>query len=648
MKKNSYLRFLSSTFLLLSIRTLGIADQIACEETPKEASLTFRHREPNGIGYSPGYSSVDLFYAPDTKSSAYPFIDLRSHFFNNGKVALNTGVGLRYLPDTSSVIVGGNLYWDFRQAKHTHFNQFGAGLEFLWPRWDIRINGYFPTNRKKHYHKYLNTVFQEFKGNNAYYVKKYELGMIGGDVELGYLLYNSKNFNWEGDAGFYYFNGDFNKHATGGLLRTKLFITDYVVLEGQVSYDNLFNWIGQGELSLRIPFGKRVPRSTCRNLCPDDLLSLERKLVDKPQRFEIIVTKSVKKKHRVRGPQGNILNFVFVNNTSSSNGTIESPFPTLAQAQAASQPGDIIYIFPGDGTTTGMDTGINLQDNQSLVGSGVDFTLSTSLGTMTIPAQTSTTPTITAPLNTRVVFCANNNTINGLTIVGQGSGRLIQTLGFNSGVISNNTLIGGVANTRAVDLQNTTGNFLVLNNTVLGDAVVFITSSSGNTNSSNTQIMQNTINGSINMMFSSAETINTVYIQNNNVNSSVQLGVNVQQNGDGIVNIYSNNNNLTGNVLAGAQYRTGGTSAGSLQVISRNDISTGIGGIPGFLFIAGGSTSLVDADLRSDVGIGSVGFQFDQTGTNVLRVHSPNLHLSGLQTINTGTTSSTGTITFVP
>ena len=91
----------------------------------------------------------------------------------------------------------------------------------------------------------------------------------------------------------------------------------------------------------------------------------------------------------------------------------------LAQAQDNSSPNDIIYVFPGDGTTTGMDSGISLKANQKFWGSGVSHSIQTSEGTISIPAQSSSSPTIT---NTNIdtdgnaITLATNNAISGFTI----------------------------------------------------------------------------------------------------------------------------------------------------------------------------------------------------------------------------------------
>src|SRR5207248_10876575 len=65
----------------------------------------------------------------------------------------------------------------------------------------------------------------------------------------------------------------------------------------------------------------------------------------------------------------------YVDNTAGAGGKGRStdPFNTLAGAQtAANTAGDIIYVFTGDTTTTGQNSGITMQaNNQQLLGNGV-------------------------------------------------------------------------------------------------------------------------------------------------------------------------------------------------------------------------------------------------------------------------------------
>jgi len=62
----------------------------------------------------------------------------------------------------------------------------------------------------------------------------------------------------------------------------------------------------------------------------------------------------------------------YVNNEAlgPGDGTAEDPFTTLAAAEAAMGNDDYVYLQVGDGTTTGYDQGISLQEGSSLVGEG--------------------------------------------------------------------------------------------------------------------------------------------------------------------------------------------------------------------------------------------------------------------------------------
>jgi len=386
-----------------------------CDEGPSSARLSARHREAEGIGYPRGYTSLDLIYTPTwdcLDCDLYPFLDLRGHIDNSGKWATNAGVGVRYLDNCHSVVYGLNLYWDWREARHFNFHQIGGGLEVLWPCWDFRFNGYGPITTSQ---KTYRTGFDKFKGNQAFFEQKQELALWGVDGTLGYWLYNYGCFGIHTALGGYYFAGKHGKDLGGGLFRAKVRLTDYITLEGQASYDTEFKWLGQGELALHLPFGPTVKR--CARSVYDccDLLALEYRLVEQVERFEIPVTATRKKKGPALDPvTGEPLTFFFVDNTSNSLGTFESPFPTLFQAQAVAGIGDVIYVFPGDGTTTGMDAGITLQDRQILAGSGGSLSLATRFGTIELPAQSTTLPKISNDTDT--VILGNGNTISGLEI----------------------------------------------------------------------------------------------------------------------------------------------------------------------------------------------------------------------------------------
>jgi hypothetical protein len=67
----------------------------------------------------------------------------------------------------------------------------------------------------------------------------------------------------------------------------------------------------------------------------------------------------------------------YVKNDAASGGLGRStdPFDTLLEAEAASSANDTIYVFQGNGTTTGQNAGITLKDGQRLLGEGVALTV---------------------------------------------------------------------------------------------------------------------------------------------------------------------------------------------------------------------------------------------------------------------------------
>ena len=110
---------------------------------------------------------------------------------------------------------------------------------------------------------------------------------------------------------------------------------------------------------------------------------------------------------------------MFVDNTSHSDGTFESPYPTLALGETNSKPYDIIYVYPGDGTTTGLNQGITLQDNQRLLGSGISNSFLTTVGNVTVHPQSKSSPSLTNTAGaSQIVLLGNNCEVAGFNLFG--------------------------------------------------------------------------------------------------------------------------------------------------------------------------------------------------------------------------------------
>ncbi|MBY0463195.1 MAG: inverse autotransporter beta domain-containing protein [Alphaproteobacteria bacterium] len=406
-----------------------------CFSGSKHYRMAVRHIESGGVGYNQGYTTLEAFLAPDpSRFSIMPFVDFRGHVFDDGKFAANAGLGIRALADCR--VYGANIYYDYRNTRHQHYNQIGLGFETLGVRWDFRANGYLPVGSKTSSAYDSNTTsvsaFGGFQGNHALIrqtftvQEKVQYSMSGVNTEAAFHILKNENIDLYAAAGPYYYNYS-SKQAIGGQARLGARIYEYFSVEAINSYDSRFHENIQGSIGINVPFGPRpkISKSKKFEKCSSSTL-LAQRLVQDVQRQEIIVVDKLRKTKisEVVSPAVNPLTgspffFVFANNTSSSTGTYESPFPTFALVEEHSSPGDILYVFSGNGTTRGMDSGITLKEDQKLWGSGISHSLLTSIGTINIPAESSSYPIIT---NTNVdtegnaITLAGNNSISGIAI----------------------------------------------------------------------------------------------------------------------------------------------------------------------------------------------------------------------------------------
>jgi hypothetical protein len=376
-----------------------------------------RHIENGGIGYKEGYTTLEMFFFSDpSQSEVTSFLDARGHVFNNGKFAANLGGGLRTLWENR--VYGLNTYYDYRDADRLSSHQIGVGLETFGELFDFRINGYLPIGKK--ISKAYDTSFGAFSGNFMLVSQKYQSAMKGINAECGFHFGKSKSFDFYGSAGPYYFVGEVARATWGGKATIACTYKDLLTLELSDSYDRSFHNKFQAQISLSFSFGGPRSKVNEQGLTCSMANMLNDRMVQSVKRQEIIVNDKTRKKNVAIDPAtGRPYFFVFVDNTSRSDGTYEKPYHSLAQAEENSSPNDIIYVFPGNGTTAGMDSGIFLKANQKFWGSGISHSVQTSQGTILIPAQSNSSPAIT---NTNfdtegnAITLATNNAISGFTI----------------------------------------------------------------------------------------------------------------------------------------------------------------------------------------------------------------------------------------
>ena len=178
------------------------------------------------------------------------------------------------------------------------------------------------------------------------------------------------------------------------------------------------------------------------------------------------------------------------NDTSGGDdGRSTTPFNTLAQFMAiqgsSAEANDFIYIHRGNGSPTGLTTGITLLDSQKLIGQGVDLILG-----MQVIVPATSNPVMTNNGGNAITL-ASGNTVRGLTInspagagitggsvggltisettvtnaagpsVNLASGTLTATLD----TLSSNSSVG-----QGINLDNVNGSFTVSGNTAVSNS----------------------------------------------------------------------------------------------------------------------------------------------------------------------------------
>ena len=601
--------------------------ELECQSYTQSQRAYIKHIEGKGVGYNQGYTTLGAFLTPGAYySSVLPFLDLRAHIFNNRKFASNAGVGVRYLSDKPR-IYGGQFFYDFRRSHRHSYNQIGVGFEVLSQWWETRINGYLPVGDKIEYRKHKETflTFDRFSGNELIFSehinrkKEYEFAMKGADAEVGmHLIKPSKDYTLFAGIGPYYYDGYFGKHAWGGKVRVQAKLTEYVFFEISDSYDSIFHNKFQGQVSLSVPLGKKLTKKPYTKFTApcSQAMAIQDMINLPPHRQEIIVLdKHTRQDNKtftfVASSGGAPLHFLFVNNTNTppGTGTIENPFNTLNGAQTASVPGDFIYVFAGDGTTAGMNTGFVFKDNQELLGSGIPQTIPTQLGNVVIPALTANSPEITAP--GIIVTLANNDVLSGFAILQSNAAAAVSgAAGVRSPTVKNNAIkMAPGATSPAIVLTNPAGRPSILSNNLMGNGNgttgVNITSNTppGPNGASDPSVQGNTMTGftvtgvliqtsGVGQLFPTIEnnivtnnatgvqisvantSIMTLTVQNNTVTNNTGNGVLLSIANSPILQTALNANTITSNGQQGVNVAFGGTTLPQVAVnLLQNTIS---------------------------------------------------------------------------
>ena len=365
-------------------------------------------------------------------------------------------------PANADVSIGGFYTYDGddQQTFSDGFNQLGISTAIKSRHVDVFANGYFPINTKAFTTGDV-TGQQIFVGNNIALQAGIENALQGFDVTMRIRPKQLAFANGYIDFGGYHYDSedDLVDNFAGGRLRVGIQLINSLQLTAEVNQDERFDTTGVLGASWTFGNNSSGYGSEYAGLARD---------LEPTSRNDHIVRFSQDLVVAVNPLTGQPFNVIQVDNTQDGvgDGTIESPFATLAEAEAASAVNDVIFVGLGDGTDNGYQDGITLQNNQQLLSSGGTQFIQNADGTLVALSTGGTGATISNAGGDAVVELANNNVIGGINIDATGADFGVSGSGVSGDAFFNGTTISG-ANLDGIFLENVAGNFNFDGNSVL-------------------------------------------------------------------------------------------------------------------------------------------------------------------------------------
>jgi hypothetical protein len=167
--------------------------------------LCLRRNQGRSITTNHSYTTAEFLFFPGQYQQISPFLDVRGHCTDKGRLASNVGLGVRYSLDSIPFIFGLNTYYDYRNQRHHDYNQWGVGFELLGNCWSCWINGYVPVGKRKH--EVSSCFFNDYIGDYFFSRKEYLTSLYGIDLEIEALLFKICCVDIYGTLGGYFYKG---------------------------------------------------------------------------------------------------------------------------------------------------------------------------------------------------------------------------------------------------------------------------------------------------------------------------------------------------------------------------------------------------------------------------------------------------------
>jgi len=437
------------------------------------------------IGY---YDFMVPLYSSDT--NVLFFNPKLSHDDRSG-YEWNLGLGYRHMLMDEKLILGTNVYWDWRNSSTGNkFQQIGVGVEVFTEWVNARANGYISISDAQTIDMWKEWYFgpTSLEYSWAYTLEE---PMSGLDYEVGFKVPYISDYveTWVYGGGYHYW-ADYSSDVNGFMGRVEVIPTDFLRVNYEYRNDNVNGTEHYGEIMVEIPFsienlvaGKNPFEGLGSHI--GGSRTMEERMYDPVRRDVDIITASTiisRWTHPGKIIPGNPEEFYYgvyyVTPGGTGTGTLTNPGnPANALASAA----PTVFFLPGDypGMTWNRDTA-------NVFGIGFDPTLRAALMYYTyLPKSGNSdfTGTLAVDASGIVVKGFNINTSSGYGIdirdnnanISITNNRITASAGYPIRIRDGNDRISIMGNTitnltgggRCIHAYNT-DNLFILGNTMRG------------------------------------------------------------------------------------------------------------------------------------------------------------------------------------
>ena len=326
------------------------------------------------------------------------FIDGRGVVTQLGQGAASAGLGFRSFDSNINRLYGISGWVDYDQGHARTYQQAGVSFESLGNWVDFRVNGYIPfgTDTNLTSNTIVGNPFFSGSGLLVNQRQVTESAYRGLDAEFGGPLPLLGRYGVSGYVGGYWLDSKTDERAAGPRVRLEANVTDSLRVSMTASDDPVFGTNAWVNLNLTLPDGRAR-----RWFRPTEVQDRMLRTVDRSYRVQTHTRTDLVPTPVLVGPGGTPNNpqggftgqpvqviFVDPDRLTNGNGTLESPFNTLAGF--ANVAANTLIIVDGSPNNRSVAGNLRLFDDQKLLSTSIlaagGVQLSTNLGVITLPS----------------------------------------------------------------------------------------------------------------------------------------------------------------------------------------------------------------------------------------------------------------------